>query len=43
MMIDAHIHRVIVLDEERKPVGIVSSTDLMAALASASVERRDNV
>lgn len=33
MMIDAHIHRVIVVDEERKPIGIVSSTDLLAALA----------
>ncbi len=33
MMIDAHVHRVIVLDANRKPVGIVSSTDLLAALA----------
>ncbi len=35
MMIDAHIHRVIVVDEEQKPVGVVSSTDLLAALAYA--------
>jgi CBS domain-containing protein len=31
-MIDSHIHRVIVVDEERKPVGVVSSTDLLGAL-----------
>jgi len=35
MMIDAHIHRIIVVDEEQKPIGIVSSTDLLAALAYA--------
>lgn len=35
MMIDAHIHRVIVVDAERKPVGVVSSTDLLAAMAYA--------
>jgi CBS domain-containing protein len=33
MMIDAHIHRIVVVDEERRPVGVVSSTDLLAALA----------
>jgi CBS domain-containing protein len=32
-MIDAQIHRVIVVDHERKPIGIVTSTDLLAALA----------
>src|SRR5690349_11447620 len=26
-MLDAHIHRVIVVDEARRPVGVVSSTD----------------
>jgi CBS domain-containing protein len=35
MMIDARIHRVIVVDEVGKPVGIVSSTDALAALAYA--------
>ena len=35
MMIDAHVHRVIVVDSNRHPVGIVSSTDLLAALAYA--------
>jgi CBS domain-containing protein len=34
-MIDAHIHRLVVVDERRRPVGIVSSTDLLAALAYA--------
>jgi CBS-domain-containing membrane protein len=32
-MLDAHIHRVIVVDEQHRPVGVVSSTDLLAALA----------
>jgi CBS-domain-containing membrane protein len=35
-MTDAHIHRVIVVDAERRPVGIVSSTDILAALARAA-------
>lgn len=34
MMIDAHFHRVIVVDEERRPLGVVSSTDLLTALAN---------
>jgi CBS domain-containing membrane protein len=33
MMLDAHIHRVIVLDERGHPTGIVTSTDLLAAVA----------
>jgi CBS-domain-containing membrane protein len=32
-MIDVHVHRVIVVDGDRKPIGVVSSTDLLAALA----------
>jgi CBS domain-containing protein len=36
MMIDARIHRVIVVDDQDRPVGIVSSTDLVAALARVS-------
>ncbi|MCI0738694.1 MAG: CBS domain-containing protein [Gemmataceae bacterium] len=35
MMIDAHIHRVIVVDKEKRPIGIVSSTDILAAVAHA--------
>ena len=32
-MLDAHIHRIFVLDSYRRPVGIVSSTDILAAVA----------
>jgi predicted transcriptional regulator len=32
-MIDAHIHRAIVVDQEDRPIGIVSSTDILAAVA----------
>jgi len=38
MMIDAHIHRIIVVDEERRPIGVVSSTDLLATLAYIGTE-----
>jgi CBS domain-containing protein len=38
LMIDAHIHRLIVVDKDRRPQGIVSSTDLLAALARAGDE-----
>lgn len=31
-MIDAHIHRVVVLDDRRRPVGVVSTTDCLAAM-----------
>jgi CBS domain-containing protein len=39
MMLDTHIHRVIVVDEERRPVGVVSSTDLLAAVAYTEREQ----
>jgi CBS domain-containing protein len=32
-MVDAHVHRVIVVDRRNRPVGIVSSTDILAAVA----------
>jgi CBS domain-containing protein len=35
MMLDAHIHRVIVVDRCRRPIGVVSSTDILAAVAQA--------
>ena len=35
LMLDAHIHRVVVTDADRRPIGIVSSTDLLAAIAHA--------
>jgi CBS domain-containing protein len=33
MMRDAHIHRVIVVDDRGRPVGVVTSTDILAAVA----------
>lgn len=35
-MIDAHIHRVIVVDPQGHPIGIVASTDILAAVAAHS-------
>lgn len=35
MMMDAHIHRVIIVDATGRPLGIVSATDILAALARA--------
>jgi CBS-domain-containing membrane protein len=35
-MLDAHIHRIVVLDEERRPLGLVTSTDILAAVAHGS-------
>ena len=32
MMLDARIHRVIVVDHHQRPIGIVSSTDVLAAV-----------
>lgn len=32
-MIDAHVHRVVVVDDQQRPVGLVSSTDLLSLLA----------
>lgn len=35
IMIDAHIHRVVVVDGKKRPIGIVSTTDIIAAVAAA--------
>jgi len=35
-MINVHIHRVIIVDQFDRPIGIVSSTDILAAVAQAS-------
>jgi CBS-domain-containing membrane protein len=32
-MCDAHIHRIVIVDERRRPVGVVSSMDVLAAVA----------
>jgi CBS domain-containing membrane protein len=34
-MTDAHIHRIIVVDTQHRPIGVVSSTDILAAVAYA--------
>lgn len=39
-MVDAHIHRVIVVDQENKPLGIVTSTDILAAIAHTAARKR---
>jgi len=38
MMIDAHPHRIIVVDDENSPIGMVTSTDILAALAYLATE-----
>jgi len=43
VMIDARIHRVIVIDCNNRPIGIVSSTDVLAAVARAGQSRDDAV
>jgi len=35
-MVDAHIHRVLVVDDQNRPEGIVTSTDILAAVARAA-------
>jgi CBS-domain-containing membrane protein len=35
-MVDAHVHRVVVVDRRYHPVGIVSTTDILAAIARVS-------
>ena len=35
-MVDAHIHRVLVVIDQSRPQGIVTSTDILAALARAA-------
>ncbi len=39
LMMDAHIHRIIVVDVQRKPIGIVSSTDVLAAVVYSGGEQ----
>lgn len=36
IMLDAHIHRVIVVDTKEHPVGIVTSSDIVAAVVHAT-------
>src|SRR5262249_8544565 len=39
IMIDAHLHRVLITDGHGRPAGIVTSTDILAAVASSGRER----
>jgi len=41
-MLDAHIHRVIVVNPAGRPIGIVSSTDLIAAIAQTEMAHAVN-
>lgn len=38
MMIDAHIHRIIIVDEEGMPKGIVATSDILGAVAQMNLE-----
>jgi CBS domain-containing protein len=38
IMLDAHIHRLIVVDNEKRPIGIISSSDLLAILANDELD-----
>jgi CBS-domain-containing membrane protein len=42
-MLDARIHRIIVTDAENRPVGIVSSTDILAAVAQSEAEHAERL
>jgi CBS-domain-containing membrane protein len=38
-MRDAHIHRIVIVDERRRPVGVVSGMDVLAAVARMESHR----
>jgi CBS-domain-containing membrane protein len=38
MMVDGQIHRLIIVDNQRRPLGIVSTTDIVAAVARAGAD-----
>jgi len=38
VMVDAHIHRILVVVEQDRPLGVVTSTDILAAVARADQE-----
>ena len=42
-MLDGGIHRVIVVDGERRPVGVVSSTDILAVVARSATLATESV
>ena len=38
MMIDTHVHRAIIVDDDRKPLGVVASSDILAAVAYCEMQ-----
>jgi CBS domain-containing protein len=40
-MLDAHIHRVIIVNAQGRPIGVVSTTDILAAVAYATRDRAE--
>jgi CBS-domain-containing membrane protein len=43
IMVDAHIHRIIVVDAPGRPIGVVSSTDVLAAVTRLAQQQRAEV
>jgi CBS domain-containing protein len=39
-MLDAHVHRIIIVGPAGRPVGVVSSTDVLAAVAREAAARK---
>jgi hypothetical protein len=39
-MLDAHIHRLFVLDEKGRPAGVIATTDLLAAVVDYDLRDR---
>jgi CBS-domain-containing membrane protein len=40
-MLDAHIHRLFVLDDKGRPAGVVATTDVLAAVVDYDLRERD--
>ncbi len=40
-MLDAHIHRVFILDAQHRPAGVVTATDILAAVADYDSHERE--
>jgi CBS domain-containing protein len=39
-MLDAHIHRLFVLDEKGRPAGVIATTDVLAAVVDYDLRER---
>lgn len=40
LMCEKHVHQLVILNEEKRPIGLLSSLDILGHLAGRSVERR---